>query len=127
MVCQDGPRAMMSVHLGYKRRSRRSASEEEEVTRRSETAGAAFCMKGLEQTTSQMTAVHCDQKHDRASLLGCRGSQNGSVGGLALECGDGVGSCICEISLLIAVDFRHLLTVFRSQKAIFINAHAARY
>lgn len=50
------------------------------VTRRSETAGSAFCMKGMEQTTSQMTAIHRDQKDDTVSLGGCGESQTDSEG-----------------------------------------------
>lgn len=50
------------------------------VTRRSETAGSAFCMKGTEQTTSRMTAIHRDQKDDAVSLRGCGDSQPDSEG-----------------------------------------------
>lgn len=50
-------------------------------------------------------------------------SQSDSVGGVESECGDGVGSHHCQISWLIAVDSRHLLPVFRSQKATFPNTH----
>lgn len=50
------------------------------VTRRSETAGSAFCMKGMEQTTSRMTAIHRDQKDDTVSLGGCGESQTDSEG-----------------------------------------------
>lgn len=87
------------------------------VTRRSETAGTAFCMKGTEQTTSQMTAVHCDQRDVRVSPLGCGESQSDSVGGVQ-SWGRGMrGWCswrFCQISWLVAVDSRHLLPVFRS-------------
>lgn len=48
------------------------------VTRRSETAGFAFCMKGRDQTANQMTAIHCDQKDDTVSLLAFRESQTDS-------------------------------------------------
>lgn len=50
------------------------------VTRRSETAGSAFCMKGMEQTTSRMTAIHRDQKDEAVSLRGCGESQTDSEG-----------------------------------------------
>lgn len=50
------------------------------VTRRSETAGSAFCMKGMEQTTSRMTAIHSDQKDGTVSLRGCGESQTDSEG-----------------------------------------------
>lgn len=55
------------------------------VTRRSETAGSAFCMKGTEQTTSRMTAIHCDQKDDTVTLRGCGESQTDSEGPRCLQ------------------------------------------
>lgn len=91
---------------GALRRMGEEQEGEAAVTRRSETAGAAFCMKGMGQMTSRVTAVHCDQRDARVSPLGCRESQSDSVGG------GWPWWRFCHISWLVAVDsFFRLLSI----------------
>lgn len=87
-----------------RRRGRRSFEGGKAATRRSETAGFAFSMKGEELMTDQVTAIHRDQRDDtvcarrlcfqiswRAGVTRCQAARRASCFLLIRICGEQIG------------------------------------